>query len=57
VVKVSHVGVKRDALPANPMPIYEDLCRGGTHDVVFPERRFVNGMYVKQDKLVRMKAK
>jgi hypothetical protein len=49
--------VKRDALPANPMPIYEDLCRGGTHDVVFPERRFVNGMYVKKDKLVRMRAK
>jgi hypothetical protein len=53
-VKVSHAGVKRDSLPANPMPLYDAMCRGTPVDVTFPERREVNGKYVIKDRRVTM---
>jgi hypothetical protein len=53
-VKVSHAGVKRDALPANPMPLYDAMCRGIPVAVTFPERREVDGKYIVKDRRVTM---
>jgi hypothetical protein len=57
LVKVSHVGVKRDALPDNPMPLYEHLCAGGTADVTVTNRRRVDGMYKLVNEKLVLKAK
>ena len=57
VVKVSHAGVKRTALPANPMPLYDAMCRGESVSVTFPERREVNGLYVIRDRCVTMSSR
>jgi hypothetical protein len=57
LVRVSHVGVKRDALPENPMQLYEHLCAGGTADVSVTNRRRVDGMYKLVNQTLHLKAK
>ena len=55
-VKLSHTGVKREALPGNPMPLYDAMCRGIPVAVTYPERRRVAGKYVMKERHVTMSA-
>jgi hypothetical protein len=56
-VKVSHAGVKRRALPLNPMPLYDAMCRGDSIRVTYPERRLVAGKCVIKPRHVTMAAR
>jgi hypothetical protein len=56
-VKVSHAGVKRSALPPNPMHLYDAMCRGDSIRVTYPERRLVVGKYVIKPRHVTMAAR
>jgi hypothetical protein len=56
-VKVSHAGVKRSALPLNPMSMYDAMCQGSEFSVAYPERRMVAGKCVLQERHVTMSAR